>query len=260
MDPRRRTILLLICALAGCGARAAPDAAPPAATGRLSLAWTIADLTGRALDCAQARATSVLLQARRADGTGVTATFPCGDGLGAKELPPGTYAAALELDSTAGTLALVPAQDGLVVIDGQDTALIPVQFPVDPVGGLLLELAPAPGTASSLCGFPPVGAGITGTTVVVTRALGGCAPVVFERSGGPITTPYAVDCSSPEVAACVETTEVLSVPGMASGAYTIGVRGKIGALDCWVADGDVLVPQPGTTIGARLILSRAPGC
>jgi hypothetical protein len=107
------------------------------------------------------------------------------------------------------------------------------------------------------------GAGITGTTITVQRADGGCAPVTLVRSrGGAEIGVYNVNCSSPQIAACIEHDEILTTTGLAPAArFSVHVVGKIGAADCWVGDSQLDVPATGQ-LQARVVLQRqaAPGC
>jgi hypothetical protein len=88
--------------------------------------------------------------------------------------------------------------------------------------------------------------------------------VTFERRrGGTLVGSYVVSCSSPAVAACIETDETLTVPSMASGPYTIHVRGKIGAVECWNNDDALQVPPQGKLMIQTLNLAfqtGATGC
>jgi hypothetical protein len=90
------------------------------------------------------------------------------------------------------------------------------------------------------------GAGITTDTITLVHTGDGCAPVTFSRSRGTTTlSPYVVNCSSPTIATCIESDEQLSVSSIASGSYTIHVRGQINGIDCWTNDDTLRVPPNG---------------
>lgn len=107
-----------------------------------------------------------------------------------------------------------------------------------------------------------MGAGVTSMTITLVHTGGGCAPVTFLRSGGPTMSSYVVNCSSPMIATCIEDTETLTVPSMPSGPYTIHIRGKIGAVDCWQNDDALQVPPQGQSLIETLNLAKtaASGC
>lgn len=241
----------------GCGG--CPN---PPTPGSLSLAWSITDLDGQPTACTQVNAQTVALQLRnRADGKVIAAAFPCANSPSTTQLAAGTYDVAMELHGADGTkLATVPDQRGVAITSGQTTRLVPVTFAVSTQGSLVLSLAtPATTNCQSVRGN---GAGITGTTITLVRAAGGCAPVTFVRSLGTTQQgTYTVNCSSPAVAVCVENNETLST-SLAAGTYTIHVRGKIGAIDCWQSDESLVVPPPGKPLIRTLDLvhQNLPGC
>jgi len=122
----------------------------------------------------------------------------------------------------------------------------------------------APPSTSNCKPASMLGAGITNMTITLVRNGGGCAPVTFVRTKGTMTgVPYSVNCSSPEIASCIENDETLTVPSMPSGSYTIHVRGKIGAAECWQNDDTLQVPAQGKARSETLNLAfrtGAPGC
>jgi hypothetical protein len=241
----------------------APDGS--AAHGTVSLAWSLQDLDGQPIQCDQVGASTVSLALRaRGQVAGAADSFSCNNSPStSRVLDPGTYDVTLELHAGANTIATVPEQPGIVIVDGMTTPLAPVTFVVDARGSLVLSLAAPPATTN--CGAPSaMGAGIDGVTITLTQAGGGCAPVTFvhTKNGAPLP-PYTVSCSSPAVAACIESDETLTVPTLASGPYTIHVRGTIGAVECWKNDDALQVPALGKPLTTTLNLALqagTPGC
>jgi hypothetical protein len=270
----RVTHLALLAGLAliggaGCGDDGGfpTDAAAPdgSAHGNVSLAWSLVDPGGQPITCDQVGASTVSV-ALRARGTlaGAVDSFSCNNSpTTSRALDPGTYDVTLELHAGATTLATVPEQRGIVIVDGMTTPLAPVTFVVDASGSLVVSLASPPATTN--CGAPSMmGAGIDGVTITLTQAGGGCAPVTFvhTKNGAPLP-PYTVSCSSPAVAACIESDETLTVPTLASGPYTIHVRGTIGGVECWKNDDALQVPALGKPLTTTLNLAlqpATPGC
>ncbi len=253
----------------GCGddggfPRDAP-AQDPTARGTVSLAWSLQDLDGQPVPCDQVGASTVSLQLRaRGEASGAAESFTCGNSPStSKPLVPGTYDVLFELHAGSATLAVAPAQNGVVIEDAKTTPLAPIAFVVDAQGGLVLSLAAPPATTN--CKSPSMmGAGISGITITLVHAAGGCAPVTFVHTKGAMTlAPYTVSCSSPSVVACIETDETLTVPSLPSGPYTIHIRGKIGAAECWNNDDTVQVPALGKPLTQTLNLAfqkGTPGC
>jgi hypothetical protein len=261
-------ILASLIGFAGCGGCSSggfpPDAAgaDAAAMGSVTLAWSLSDLDGQPIQCDQVGANTVALQIRnRSTLTGVAASFSCKNSPSTQALAAGSYDISFELNGVGGTLATAPGQNTVMVFSGEDTPLTPVTFMVDAKGGVMLKLA-VPSPLTSICKGPPMGAGVTGMTITLVHTGGGCAPVTFLRSGGSTTTSYVVNCSSPMIATCIEDTETLTVPTMPSGPYTIHIRGKIGAVDCWQNDDALQVPPQGKSLNETLTLAKtgASGC
>jgi hypothetical protein len=253
----------------GCGddggfPRDAP-AQDPTARGTVSLAWSLQDLDGQPVPCDQVGASTVSLQLRaRGEASGAAESFTCGNSPStSKPLVPGIYDVSFELHAGSATLAVAPGQNGVVIEDGKTTPLAPIAFVVDAQGGLVLSLAAPPATTN--CKSPSMmGAGISGITITLEHAAGGCAPVTFVHTKGAMTLgPYTVSCSSPSVVACIETDETLTVPSLPSGPYTIHIRGKIGAAECWNNDDTLQVPALGKPLTQTLNLAfqkGTPGC
>jgi hypothetical protein len=267
----RVTILAAVLGLAGltgvvgCGDDGGfPHDAPMQDTpahGTVSLSWSLHDLNGQPIQCDEVGASTVSLQLRaRGEATGAAESFTCTNSPStSKALEPGTYDVLFELHAGSATLAVAPDQNGVVIEDGMDTALAPITFVVDAQGGLVLSLAAPPATTN--CKAPSLmGAGINGVTITLMHAAGGCAPVTFVHKKGAVTlAPYTVNCSSPAVAACIENDETLTVPSLASGPYTIHVRGKIGAVECWKNDDALQVPAQGKSLTQTLNLAFQTG-
>lgn len=258
-------VLTGMIGLTGCGGCAdggvldddLRDASSPAPTGHgaVSVAWSLRDLGGQPIQCDQISARTVLL-ALHAQGqaVGTATSFECNTSPSTtKALLPGAYSASFELYADSTELATVPDQTGVVVKDKMTTVLNPITFVVDAQGSLVLTLA---ATTLSNCKSPlMLGAGINGITITLVQANGGCAPVTFAHTKGIVTLkPYTVSCSSPPVTACIENDETLTAPSLASGSYTIHIRGKIGAIECWNSDATLQVPARGMTLAQKINL------
>ena len=264
--------LIALTAGAGCGGcddgGFPADARPidaPAARGTVSLAWSLTDLGGRPIVCDDVGANFVSVELRSVTSlSGSVASFACGNSPSTSSpIEVGAYEARFELHGQALTPVTAPSQPGVVITKDQNTQLAPVTFAVDNTGKLVLALVAPPAT-SNCKPASMLGAGITGTTITLVRNGGGCAPVTFVRTRGATTLgSYSVNCSSPQVASCIENDETLTVSSMSSGGYTIHVRGKIGAVDCWANDDALQVPAQGKARSETLNLafqSGTPGC
>jgi hypothetical protein len=252
--------LLVSAALVGCDGSGFPDAPLPDATlfGTVSVAWTLVDTTGAAIPCDQVGARTVGLTLRDQNGiAGVPASFSCGNSPSTTQaIKTGSYNIGFQLNGDGGTIATAMDQVGVQVTAGVTTVADPVTFVVDARGGLTLALRAQ--AVTSNCKPPAMdGAGITGVTLTMVDARGACAPITFVRSRGGT---YTVDCASPPVATCLETDETLGVAAMPSGGYTMHVRGKVGATDCWKNDDALQVPAQGKTLTTTLNLARQPAC
>jgi hypothetical protein len=251
----------------GCGDGGFPrDAAKPdaAVMGTVSLAWSLRDLSDQPVQCDQVGASTVFLQLRnRATLSGVAASLSCKNSPSTSQLlEPGVYDVTFELHGLNMTLATASDQNAVVVDAGRDTLLAPVTFVIDATGGLELALAAPP--SPSNCKDTGTGAGITGVAIALEHAGGPCATVTFVRSRGAITLgSYVVNCGSPMVTTCIENDETLTVRSMESGPYTIHIRGKVGAADCWQNDDTLQVPPLGKMLSQTLNLAYQPdasGC
>jgi hypothetical protein len=234
----------------------------------VSLAWSITSASGQPLTCTQAGATSVALRLQsRTGGTPVFTAFPCANSPGTANVTPGLYDVAIELhDASGARLATSPPQTSVAVAVGRTKVLTPVTFALAPGGGggnsrvaLTLETE---NVTSNCQSSSSKGAGITGTTITIVRVGDGCAAVTLVRSrGGKDIGIYKVNCSSPEVAGCIERDETLTTTGLTPAGYVVHVVGKIGPVDCWVGESQITVPATGQ-LQSRIVLQRqsAPGC
>lgn len=263
MCPKLLCSLTALFALAGspaCG-NCGPDNAQRGST---SITWSINILHDLTATCAQAGATSVsLLLHDHASGADTHATFACTDSAGTTSaVRAGAYDATLSLHAADGaTLATAPTQSGIAITAGQVTKLAPVDFTISGRGPLSFSLATL-ATSSNCMARDRGGAGITGTTITIERASGGCAALTFVRSRG--TTPvgtYTINCSSPQVASCIERDETLTFENFGSGPYVIRVTGLAGTIRCWAGD-DVFVMPSGATFVKPIQLAPQPaaGC
>lgn len=256
--------LLVLVACDGIGGSS--TAATSTCPGSVSLAWAITTSNGRPLTCAQASATHVALRLQsRTGGTPVFTAFPCANSPGTANVTQGLYDVAIELHNASGAkLATSSPQTSVAVTVGRTKVLTPVTFAVGTGGGngrvaLTLE---AENVASNCQPSSSGGAGITGTTITIVRVGGGCAAVTLVRSrGGAEIGTYQVNCSSPQVAGCIERDETLSTTGLAPAGYVVRVGGKVGAVDCWTAESQLDVPASGQ-LQSRIVLRRqsTPGC
>jgi hypothetical protein len=254
-----KLILTGLIAFASSGGCRAPNPSP---TGSISFAWSITDLAGQPTTCTQVNAQSVALRLRnRSNGNVIPATFPCANSPSTAQLVAGTYDITIELQTADGTrLATAPDQTDVTIVSNQVKELRPVTFAASTQSSLVISLA-----TSAATNCRPVasdGAGITGTTITLQHTGDGCEPVTFVRSLGTTQQgTYTVNCSSPAVATCIENNETLTT-SLPSGSYTIHVRGKIGAVDCWQRDDTLEVPPPGKPLIRTLDLAHQniPGC
>ena len=243
---------LVVCVFSGCqGCQGTPppdarvhdsatvDAEP--ATGTVSLASTIVDLSGSPIGCDRIDPGETLLRMSSLSESPSTETsLPCAiSSVTSPPVPAGVYDVTPELHSAGSLLAVATDQRGVVVWSGTDTPLSPIEFVVDATGGLALSLRAGAATGNCLP-LANGGAGITTMTIVMTHAssgVGGCAAITLtRRRGGEPIGQYVINCSTPMVASCIETDEVLTASDMASGLYRIIVTGRILARDCWGND------------------------
>jgi hypothetical protein len=258
-----RFTFLCSIGLAVAGTAACSSCSPDrVARGSASVSWSITALGGPST-CARAGGASVSLLLRsRGSGDEAHFTFRCTDTRGTTQpITAGPYDATLTLyDADGATLAVGPTQRAVAIDADRVTTLTPVIFTVEG-GKLVLSFATLATTTNCLL-REQGGAGITASTITLERAAGGCAPVTFIRSRGETTIgTYTVNCSSPQVAPCIERDETLTVDGLESGPYVIRASGLLGAIQCWAA-ADVLTVPAGASLvkSIQLAPSRGPGC
>src|SRR5262249_47814473 len=154
---------------------------------------------------------------------------------GTAQVAPGLYDVSFSLNGADGfLLGTASDQTGVSVISGRRTELAPITFifGATPPTTLVLRVATS---VTTNCRPTSLGrAGITGNTIARVRVGGGCAPVTFiRRRGVEERGTYRVNCSSPEIASCIEKDETLTTT-IERGEYNISVRGQVGASTCWV--------------------------
>jgi hypothetical protein len=252
--------------LAACGSGGGfPDARPPDGPpigGTFTLDWTVTDQASVPVACtAIGGQTVTVLTHNKGMLGGNTEVFTCGTGTGESEpFPPGLYDMDFELDGIVGKLATAPKQQDVTLVSGQTTALTPVAFAVDATGDLALHLDS--GKTGGNCGATPLGAGITTTSITLEHTSdSSCAPLLLSIAAGATTMAraYMIDCTTPLDVPCIENDQAIAVAGIASDAYTIHVRGKIGASVCYKNDDTLQVPPLGMQLTSTLALGFQMG-
>ncbi len=233
------------------------DAAMPSAT--FSLAWTLSDASSQPLACDRIGAVSVTVIAHnQAFDGGVTQVFTCPTGMGTSQaLYAGVWDFDFQLTSASGVLATAPGQHGVTLTSGHNTQLQPLAFTVVATGGLALTLAT--NRAGGNCAAQPGGGGIASTTISLVHSSDqSCEPVTFSITGGGT---YTVNCATPVVAGCIDSTQTLTVASMPSDAYTIHVRSTVSpsGATCWSNNDSLQVPPSGQTLTKTLNLAYATG-
>jgi hypothetical protein len=235
----------------------------PNATGTLSLAWTLTDAGGAPITCDQISATTIALTLQSSDGVfGVAESFSCGNSPSTSPaIPVGHYSVSIELHGTGLDAVVAPRQDGVAIVENQNTVLAPVTFAVNATGNVALQIAP-PAPLTTNCGAPPTGAGINAETITLEHTGDGCLPITFTRTkGGTTIDTYTVNCAAPNNIGCIEKDETLTATNVPSGPYTIHIRGKIGATDCFTNDDSLAVPAQGKSLTRTLNLAATkPSC
>ena len=230
--------------LTDSGACGSSGPAPiPVARGSASASWSITT-AGNVTTCARAGAAAVSLTLHnRTSGDDSRTSFACTDTHATTPpLPVGTYDATLALRSADGDVMTTAPMQAITIAADQVTALQPVTFAVDEQGILVLSLAPLRTTPTCLPRGQG-GQGITGHFITLTHAAGGCAAATFKRMRGSTQTgTYTVNCSAPQVTACIERDETLQALSIAPGPYAITVSALTGLLQCGSGEDVVLVP------------------
>ena len=239
-------IALAVASMPACN-RCSPD---QIARGSASISWSITDRLEFIATCARVGATSVSLALQRRGGTEETRfDFPCLDSQATT--PPvtaGPYDATLTLRAADGSaIAVGPTQANVTIGADQVTTLAPVVFAAVAGGKLIVSLSTVT-TTGNCTSKAQGGAGTTAHTITLVNAGGGCAAVTFTRLRG--TTPlgeYQVNCSSPQIATCIERDETLVADGLRSGPYVITVFALVGASRC-SSEVEVLSIPAGATL------------
>ena len=114
-------------------------------------------------------------------------------------------------------------------------------------GRLVLSLATI-ATSANCTSREQGGAGTTANTISLVTAGGGCAAATFTRLRGTIKIgEYQVNCSSPQIAPCIERDETLVTEGLRSGPYVLTVNAFVGPTRC-ITEVDVLSVPNGAAI------------
>jgi hypothetical protein len=220
----------------------------PGASSSVSIAWSITDLAGVST-CVRAGAASVSLTLHnRRSGDDARFTFPCTDSqVTLSPVAAGPYDATLSLLAADGaTLAVGPTQDDIRIGVGGTVALAPVEFVIE--GGRLVLSVETLATRANCASREQGGAGTGANTITMQFAGGGCAAARFTRMRGTTKLgEYQVNCSSPQIATCIERDEVLVANGLRSGPYVIRVDSLIGPARC-SNETDILTVPAGATI------------
>jgi hypothetical protein len=263
---------LWLAATSACGSGGGfPDAplpdTPPTAT--FSLSWSVIDQDSQPVSCARiaGQSMTVLAHNKAYDG-GNTQIFSCSSGMGmSQDVYAGEFDLDFELSGTFGLLAKAPSQLAVDIPAGTTTALQPLVFQVEALGSLALKLAT--GASGGNCAATASGgAGIDAMSISVTRnSDGACIPMTFDIAAGAATAAgtYATDCTTPAdyTGGCIESDQVLSATNVPSDAYTVHVRGKIAATNCWINNDFMQVPPLQKTLTRTLNLAHdlvTPGC
>lgn len=254
--------VLLLAACGGGGGfptDAAPEPPPPGA--KFSLAWTLIDTNGQPITCAQVGANFVGVTLRNRDVMGGTIeVLGCSSGSATSLLSftPGIYDINYELTGAVGRLAQAPAATGIELKSGETAELPPIVFTVDATGKL--DLVINTGITGGNCA---AGAGVDNFTITLQHSgVGGaCEPVTFDITPGTPTS-YTVNCATPVLSTCIDTTQTLSVPTLPSGSYRLDVKGKIGGVDCFTNGATIVVPPLSQTLNHTVNLTQqtTAGC
>ena len=255
--------LLVLGLLASCGNDGGfPDAAVPDTppSGTFSLTWTVIDQNSAPLDCDRIASQSMTVLPHHKDFEGGNPQlFTCKGGMGMSQAVfAGIYDFNFELSGTFGLLARGATQFNVNVPAGTNTVIEPVTFQVEAVGNVALNIAS--GKIGGNCGAANAGgAGIDGFTITLTRNSDvACAPLALTIAQGA-TQPggsYMIDCTTPVVAPCIEADQTITATGIASDAYTIHIKGKVGTKDCYLNNDGIQVPPLQKTL--TRVLNLAP--
>lgn len=245
MRPIRAGAALLLFVVVGCDSEQGffdarpPDAALP--PGTISLTWTITDTNDSTqITCDEANATTVTVTVREeGSSTAVPDPVNCSSGMTTTQpFPPGTYVVGFELRGPDGQIATAPGQIGVEIMQNQDTPIGAIDFDVNAIGALTLNVGA--GTTASNC--DPIaggGGGIDQMTLTLERDLT-CVPFTYDIGGGPVTTT----CPATPVA-CIENDVDIVAATLDSGRYQINATGLVGGVECWTGAREIRVPTDG---------------
>jgi hypothetical protein len=249
---------------AGCDSESGfPDARIPDASptpGTFSLSWTVTDTNdASAITSDEANATNVTVTVRREGaGTATPESFNCNNGMATSPpyLPGDDYVLGFELRGPTGAIATAPTQTGIVITSGQDTPIGGVDFAVDAIGAVTLNISAV--TAMDNCGpIAMMGGGIDQMTLTLTRGTT-CVPFEYTIGAGPVTTT----CPATPVA-CIERDVDVVAAMVDSGRYQVEAVGLIGTAECWVGAREIRVPTDGGSATFPLSMAYQPlvaGC
>ncbi len=246
-----RVLCSLLTALAVPSTQACNHCGPdPAARGSASIAWSITEQPpGFVSTCARVGAASVSLTLQRRGAEETRFDFPCVESQATiPAITAAPYDATLTLRAADGAvIAVGPTQANVAIGADQVTILAPVVFAAVQGGKLSISLSTIT-TSANCTSRGQGGAGTTGHTITLVSAGGGCDPVTFTRLRGTTRVgEYTVNCSSPQVAACIERDETLVGDALRAGPHIITIVAQVGAARC-SSEIDVLSIPAGATL------------
>lgn len=247
---RFRILYSFIAALAIASTQACNRCGPDqVARGSASIAWSVTAQSFVAT-CARVGAATASLTLRSRGGDEARFDFPCIDSQATT--PPitaGPYDATLTLRAADGAaIAVGPTQANVAIDADQVASLAPVVFATVQDGKFSMSLSTLTSIASCTS-REQGGAGITAHTITLVSAGGGCAAVTFTRLRGSTRLgEYKVNCSSPQIATCIERDETLVADGVRAGPHVITVSALVGATRCSSEIEVLLIPAGATLV------------
>ena len=245
-----------------------PDARPSidaAVPGRLALSWTIGH-DGVPLTCSQIEASSVTFEIIQVGAAfGVVDSLGCASGMGtSRDLTPGLYDVRITLDGAGGMLDGPEARRNVKVEPGQEVALEPIAFDVDPHGDLQFRIADA--AAGGSCAEAGQGGADIATMAIELRdGAGTCVPTTFMIAAGataPAAT-YVSDCAG-ATHGCIAADQDIRASGVTAGAHALVITGNVATAPCWKRTTTFRVRSAGllTTLSPIQLMRdpTVPGC
>lgn len=227
--------------------------------GTVTLSWTVTDTNGPStITCDQANATTVTITLREEGASsGIPDPFNCSSGMATSSpVPPGNYVIGFELRGPTGQIATAPGQNGIVINSQQDTDIGAVNFDVNALGAMNLNVVAAGRTTN--CGLiVDMGGGIDQMTLELERDLT-CVPFDYTLNAAADTTTCP-----PTPIACFETTDDIVVPSLGSGRYQLRATGLIAGTECWIGQQEIRVPTDNMSADFQLNMAyqaATPGC